>query len=177
VLRVVVQAGHAPEREPGHEAQTGTPGEIELVSAIQRRLVRLLRAHGAFEPIPVPGDIPDGIEVDAALFLHADGAANPQARGFSFGYPDHPVNKRLADLIREEILRIPGHPPARQDNYTADMRQYYGYRRVISPGPEVLHETAFLTNPQERRWARRHINAIARAQFRALCRYFGQPIR
>lgn len=172
---VLVQAGHKYPREPKGNlpAQTGTAGEIELVSAIQAALVRRLERDRRFRAIAVPGDIPDGIRVDAALFLHADGAASAAARGFSFGYPQHPVNQKLADLLRAEFLALPGHPPVRANNNTVDMAHYYGFGLVSSGGPEVLVEHGFLTNPAERDWLKRHVKALARAEYRALCRYFG----
>lgn len=170
--RILIQAGHLAPREPGFEGGTGTPGEIELVKAIRDKLVALLRRDGRFEAIPVPGDIPDGIRVDAALFLHADGAGNPRASGYSFGYPDDRVNRRLAELIAVEFNKIPGHPPHHTDNYTPDLRGYYGYARVATPGPEVLVEHGFLTNPSERAWLVTHVDELAHAEYAALLRYF-----
>src|SRR5690349_9929824 len=49
--RVLVQAGHQRPLQPGHEGQTGAPGEAELVARIQRRLVRLLNEDGNFSGI------------------------------------------------------------------------------------------------------------------------------
>src|SRR5262245_28389796 len=125
--RVLVQAGHAAPREPGFENQTGTNGEIELVTQIRDRLVNLLRADGRFETFPMPGWIrPRGIQVDAALFLHADGSGSPASSGYSFGYPAYRINRELAELIDDEFRKLPGHPPHHADNYTPDMRGYYG---------------------------------------------------
>lgn len=170
--RVLVQAGHVAPREPGFEGGTGTRGEQELVADIQARLVNLLRADSRFQPIPTPGDIPDGIRVDAAVFLHADGSGNAKASGFSFGYPRHPVNKRLADLVAAEFFALSGEPPHHTDNYTADLRGYYGYSRTITDGPELLIEHGFLTNPKEAAWLRSHTADLAQAEYRALLRYF-----
>ena len=171
--RVLVQAGHLAPREPGHQSQTGAPGEAELVAKIRQVLVRLLRADGRFQPIPVPGDIPDGIRVDAAVFLHADGAADPRASGFCFGYPPFQVNKRLASLIAGELGRIPGHPRRRADNYTADLAGYYGFSKTAASGGECVVEHGFVTNPREREWLFAHVREIGRAEYVALCRYFG----
>jgi N-acetylmuramoyl-L-alanine amidase len=174
-LRVLVQAGHIAPREPGFESGTGTVREQEFTRLIRDKLIAALREDGRFEPIAVPGDIPDGVRVDAALFEHGDGSASKSASGFSFGYPDDPVNKRLADLIASEYLKLPGHPPHHPDNYTPDLRGYYGYRRVISDGPEVLVESGFLTNPSEQAWMFANVDHLAAAQYRALLRYFGLP--
>ena len=171
--RVLVQAGHQRPLQPGHEGQTGAPGEAELVTRIQRRLVRLLDQDGNFRGVPMPGRIDDSVAVDAALFLHADGASNPSARGFSVGFPNVAVNRRLAELIAEEIARIPGAPPRRPDNNTRDMERYYGFSHVATPGPEVIVEHGFVTNPDERVWLTDHVDDIARAELNALRRFFG----
>lgn len=172
--RVLVQAGHLAPREPGFEGGTGTAGEIEVVTKIRNVLVSLLNKDGRFEAIPMPGHItPRGIRVDAALFLHCDGAGSPQASGYSFGYPNDATNIRLARLINEEFVKLLGHPPHHKDNYTPDLRGYYGYSRVNTPGPEVLVEHGFLTNPAERVWINQNIQELAEAEYKALLRYFG----
>jgi hypothetical protein len=176
--RVLVQAGHQRPLQPGHEGQTGAPGEADLVARIQRRLVQLLNQDGNFSGIPMPGRINDGVAVDAALFLHADGAANPTASGFSVGFPNFDVNRKLAQLIAEEIAAIPGAPRRRPDNNTVDMAQYYGFSHVATPGPEVLVEHGFVTNPDERVWLNDHVDDIAHAELNALRRFFGlEPSR
>jgi N-acetylmuramoyl-L-alanine amidase len=185
-IRVLVQAGHIAPREPGFEGGTGTVREQELTKAIRRRLVKLLRRDGRFQPVPCPGDIPDGISVDAAIFLHGDGSVDSASTGYSFGFPIDPVNKKLAKLIDAEFKKIPGHPPHHEDNYTGGLREYYGYRRVPTDGPEVLVEHGFLTNPGEQKWIFKHLSALATAEYRALCKFFdlepthevrgGQPI-
>jgi len=171
--RILVQAGHKRPLDPNHLTQTGAAGEAELVARIQKRLVALLRRDSRFEPLPMPGLIPRGTKADAAVFLHADGAASPQATGYSFGFPDPAVNKKLVDLISKEFVRIPGHPNRRRDNGTEDAHQYYGFSRVDSAGPEALIEHGFMSNPGERRWMQSHVPQLAFAEYVAICRFFG----
>lgn len=171
--RVLVQAGHLAPREPGFESGTGTNGEQELVKTIRDRLVVLLNRDGRFEAIPMPGWIrPRGIKVDAAVFLHGDGGSS-SSTGYSFGYPNYAVNKRLATLIGKEFDKIPGHPPHHTDNYTGGLRGYYGFSRVDTPGPEVVVEHGFLTNPTERRWLFANTGKLAEAEYKAILAYFG----
>jgi hypothetical protein len=170
--RVLIQAGHNRPLEPGFETGTGTYMEAEFTAALQKSLLALFAKDARFAAIPVPGDIPNGINCDAALFLHGDGSVNQSASGYCFGYPEYTVNRRLAGLIGEEFEKIPGHPPHRQDNYTGGLRGYYGYSRVDTPGPEVLVEHGFLTNPAERLWLFANISKLAGAEYVAVCRYF-----
>ena len=170
--RILVQAGHQAPREPGHETATGAPGEVELVTDIKHALVRLLEHDTNFHPVPMPGRIPRGTRVDAAIFLHADGAANTAVRGYSMGFPTFEVNRRLAHMIAHEFEKLPGHPPRRHDNNTVNMAEYYGYALVDTPGPEVLVEHGFVTNPQEHRWLKRHVDELAKAEYDALLRFF-----
>lgn len=167
-----MQAGHVAPREPGIGG-VGTTREQELVLAIRSHLVFLLDRDPRFMPIAAPGDIPDGIKVDAALFLHGDGSNDPRTSGYCFGYPKHPVNARLAHLIGERFDALPGSPPHRTDNYTRDLAGYYGFRKVESLGPEVVVEHGFLTNPGEQMWLFANVKNIATAEYVALIRYFG----
>lgn len=174
---VLVQAGHKRPQQPGFESQTGAEGEAPLVARIQDALVRRLRDDANFRPIPMPGRIDPVAHVDAALFLHADGVDNPAVHGFCFGYPTgYKVNRDLAELIADEIRKLPGAPTRRGDNPTRDSEYYYGFGLVDTPGPEVLIEHGFVTNPTERTWLNQHVEPIAHAEYAALCRYFGFPV-
>src|SRR5688500_79513 len=147
--KILVQAGHVSPREPGFESGTGTTREQEFTHKMATLLVKTLDADGRFEGIYCPGDIPNGVKVDAAIFEQRDGSTSKAASGFCFGYPQFAVNKKLSDAIANEYLKLPGHPPRGRDNYTGGLSQYYGYGRVNTKGPEVLVESGFLTNPQE----------------------------
>jgi N-acetylmuramoyl-L-alanine amidase-like protein len=171
--RILVQAGHKLPLQPGFEGQTGAQGEAQLVSDIQQALVRTLNADQNFHPIPMPGKLDDNLQVEGAIFLHADGFSNPSAHGYSFGFPLFDVNRRLAGLIGEEIEKLPGHPAHRADNATTDASQYYGFRHTHTPGPEVLVEHGFVTNPSEHAWLKAHVQQIAQAEHTALRRFFG----
>jgi hypothetical protein len=178
---VVVQAGHLEPREPKAHlpAGTGSPGEADFNETLRDRLVAVLRADDRFEPLPMPGDILDGVEADGALFLHADGVDDPKARGFHFGFPTwHESSTKLVGLLRSALLQVPGHPPSRgNDNSTAGLRQYYGYALVDSAGPKVVVEHGFVSNPLDRHWLYTNVARIANAEYEALCAYFGHQPR
>lgn len=174
---VLVQRGHWAPRERGFETGTGARGEQEVVGVIAARLVNLLASDPRFAARAIPGAIPADVKtgayrVDAFLSLHCDGNTNPGRKGWGVGYPDGAVNKRLADLIAAEIDKF---HPSRQirDNYTRNMSGYYGWSRVPTPGPEVLVEHGFSSSPEEKRWMLDNAGLLARAEYVALCRFFG----
>lgn len=172
--RILVQAGHLAPREPGITGQ-GTAGEQELAKAIRDKLVALLDDDGRFDGLPIPGAIDDGVKVDAALFLHADGAT-ASARGFQFGFPITQNNTKLVANLRAEFLKLADHPPSRADNSTKDASEYYGFSRVNSPF-KVLIEHGFLTNTTERQWLNANVGNLARAEYMALCKTLGMAAR
>jgi N-acetylmuramoyl-L-alanine amidase len=166
----MVQAGHNAPRQPGFESGTGTVGEIDFVKRVADALLALLKADPRFEGVYQPGWIQDSSHFDAALFLHADGAG-PTATGYSFGYQTA-AGKRLSVLIAEEFEKV-GHPAShRADNYTPDEHYYYGFGHTDGSA-EVLIEHGFMTNPSERKWLESHVSELAKAEYRALCRFFG----
>src|SRR5688500_4721678 len=170
--RVLVQAGHVAPREPGFESGTGTTREQEFTHKMATLLVKMLDDDGRFDGIYCPGDIPNGVKVDAAIFEHGDGSASKASSGFCFGFPNYEVNRKLANLIANEYLKLPGHPPRGRDNYTGGLSGYYGYGRVDTKGPEVLVESGFLTNPTEQAWMFANVDEMASAQYRALLAFF-----
>jgi hypothetical protein len=172
-LHVLVQAGHMLPLEP-HIPGLGAPGEQALNQRLRDALVKLLRDDDRFKVTPAPGNLPDGIHVDAALFLHCDGATPAAARGFSFGFPPGGRHKELAHHIRAEFLKLPaGHPPGdRADNGTKDASEYYGYSPRTISNSMCLIEHGFVTNPTEHAWMKAHVGDFARAEYVGLCRHF-----
>lgn len=170
---VLVQAGHLYPRQPGTEHQTGAAGEQEFVHDMRDRVIALLKQDGRFKTLSMPGAIPPGTKCDAAVFFHVDGAGSKRARGYSFGYPSYSVNKKLAELIAGEFNKIPGHPPHHADNYTRDEADYYGFGVVDTPGPEVLVEHGFSSNPEDKIFLLNNKPAIAKAHYNAILTFFG----
>ena len=177
-LLVLVQAGHEAPRQ--NSGATGAEGEHiserVLVADIADRLANKLNADPLFQAVRVPGVIPRDARddlYDACLYLHADGSTRASARGFCFGYQGR--SSRLADLIAERFLLIRGCPPRGEDNYTENLRRYYGFRhtRTRRQEGEVLVEHGFVTNAADEAWMMSNKNAIAEAEYQALRVYLG----
>lgn len=176
-VRVAVQVGHESPRQPGRtENNTGAAGEVEVNRMVGAALVALLEADHRFDARLIPGLVPPEFArpnppVDAFISLHCDGAASKSADGWSLGFPKGAVNKKLADLIAAEFRSF-HRSNQRADNNTTDMARYYAYDLVKTPGPEVLVEHGFVSNPKERRWLHRNSDKLARAEYSALVKHF-----
>ncbi len=176
--RILVQAGHAPPREPGFESGTGTIGEIEQGLAVQKELLGLLNGDSRFDAFGCPGNVPDGWTGDLFLSLHCDGSGSPASRGYCFGFPPAefgPQTDRFLACLESRYNQIPGHPFHRADNYTGDLRGYYGFHRVNCP-VKTLFEQGFMTNPTERAWLESHRPQIARACYLAILDHYAYRV-
>ena len=107
------------------------------------------------------------------MFLSLDAAAKPQSGGFYFAYPEQPASRALAELVAEEFASIPGRPNRRADNNPAALAGYFGFARLPAGAPKVLVQHGFVTKPDERAWIAGHVDDLARAEYRALCRFLG----
>ena len=159
---------------PSNEGGTGTVREQEFALQCQQALAQILRADGRFHVELCPGDIPDGWVGDLFISLHGDGAG-PSAHGYSFGWPangrDPGRGPELAGRLAVEWAQL-DHPGGHHsDNYTANMRGYYGWSRTNAP-TKVLIEHCFLTNPVEQAWAFKHVADMQQATYRAVLKHF-----
>lgn len=57
--RILIQAGHKPPLEPGHERQTGADGEVQFTTALQERLVAVLGTDDRFAEVTLAVGGPD----------------------------------------------------------------------------------------------------------------------
>lgn len=164
--KILIQAGHIAPREPGFEGGTGTTHEQEYVTRMRALLNTRFKADGRFDITLSPGDIPDGWGGKVALYLHLDGSGSRESSGFSFGYQTM-KSEQLAKRIRQNF-RNAGHPGReRQDNYTADLHGYYGFRRT-NADYEVLIEHGFGTNPSEYAWLEANADRLADATYKSV---------
>jgi len=146
--RIVIEMGHVGRTR----GATGTPGE----QAFTRQVGAWLREYLPEAEI-VPADF-GSRHCDLFLSLHADGSNNPEARGFSVGYPEGD-NGEFAQFLAERYQKFTGFQ-RRKDNYTLSMRNYNAWRRVEAKY-RCLLEAGFFTNRIERTWLTNNIKIIA----------------
>lgn len=93
-------------------------------------------------------------EVELAVFLHFDGSGTPCASGASVGYPDGvPAgsNKPTAELwkdIYSQYWPFKWMP----DNFSSNLRGYYGYGWTSTSLAEMLIEFGEISCPEQDAW-------------------------
>ena len=153
-MRIVIDPGHSGACEPGACAE-GVK-EAEVVLAIAEKLSLLLLAAGHSVMMTRSGDCPlTGLKwrallancwrADLFISIHANSYSEPTAHGSEvYYYPGSRYGLTLARLIQAEMVGRLG---------TTDRGFKHAMYTVLEDTicPAVLVETAFLSNPDERK--------------------------
>ena len=153
-MKIVIDPGHSGPCEPG--ACAGGVTEAAVVLAIADQLSELLIAAGHSVLMTRSGDCPlTGLKwraelancwnADLFISIHANSFADPGAHGSEVYYfPGSGRGLTLARLIQAQLVRR---------LHTADRGSKQAMFTVLklTACPAVLVETAFLSNPAERR--------------------------
>ena len=151
---VLISAGHEGRPEscahfPKHKCNLGAAGERQWTPIVADEATKILREHGV-SVARLPADFSGTYAVDAAVFIHFDGSSTPCGSGASVGFHhlnDAPAAKTWHDLYGRYFPY--GFQP---DNFTAGLRDYYGYRQVSAPDGSLVLELGELTCPAQRAW-------------------------
>ena len=154
---IVVQAGHegrpascAPHHVKacnlGAAAQGAT--EREWTPVVADEATRVLRAHG-YTVLRRPADYDEHDTARAAVFIHFDGADPACASGTSVGYPDTTGSAFVEAWKTRYRAWFPYRYAA--DNFTKNLHQYYGFRKVDAP-QKMLIEFGEMTCPPQFAW-------------------------
>lgn len=177
--KVALQAGHwlyreAPEELDDLRSNPGTSGggkaEWEVTLDIAERAAEMLRAAGV-EVDVLPTTVPVRYRAHAFVSIHTDGDSSGVLNGYKVigpGFSGAPAgDQALIDAINQEYPAVTGLP--RQDSQISRRMTYYyafnsrRYQHAVAPGvPQVILETAFLTNAGDRRLLLGDPDTIAR---------------
>lgn len=163
-VRIALQAGHwraheAPDELDGlRTGGTHAAGlaEWEVNLALAERTGEMLRDLG-YEVDILPAVVPPDYHAHLFIAIHADGAADPAARGFRIAAPDDDYTGRaqeMVDLLGDSYERETG--LRRLPDATRRMRRYYAfnvrrYEHSLDPRTiALILETGFLTSPTDR---------------------------
>ena len=153
VFDVLIQAGHQGRPAscalfPQRPCNLGAAGEREATPIVADEAARVLRAHGV-HVVRVPADYRGHYDVDAAIFIHFDGAEPACSTGASIGYP-------AGDAAAARAWRALYAPrfPFRfmPDNFTANLAHYYGFRTVEPTATTLLLELGEISCPAQHAW-------------------------
>ena len=151
---VLISAGHEGRpascaRYPKHTCNLGAQGEREWTPVVADEAARVLREHGV-SVARKPADFEGTYDVDAAVFIHFDGSTTPCASSASIGYHE----ERFAPAAHQWRTLYSRYFPYgfQPDDFTAGLRDYYGYRQVDARDASLVLELGELTCPQQRAW-------------------------
>lgn len=151
---VLISAGHEgrPQscaRFPQHHCNLGTAGERQWTPIVADEAARALRSYG-YTVAREPADFTGTYDVKAAIFIHFDGTDRPCTSAASIGYHD-PSSQPAAKLWRERYGAVfPfGFEP---DNFTLNLKDYYGFRQVRASRGALVLELGELTCAKQRAW-------------------------
>ena len=151
---VLISAGHEGRpascaRYPGRACNLGTAGERTWNPIVADEATRVLREHG-ISVAREPADFDGTYAVSAAIFIHFDGSEKPCSSGASIGFHDDrlaPVAHRWRELYATYFPF--GFEP---DDFTNNLRDYYGFRQVEARDGAFVFELGELTCPAQRAW-------------------------
>lgn len=163
-VRIALQAGHwraheAPDELDGLKTGgTHAAGlaEWEVNLALAERTGEMLEELG-YEVDILPAVVPPDYHAHLFIAIHADGAADPAARGYRVAAPSRDYTGRaqeMVDLLRDTYGEATG--LRRLPDVTRRMRNYYAfnvrrYEHSLDPRTVALIlETGFLTSPSDR---------------------------
>ncbi len=150
----LISAGHEgrPEscaRFPQRRCNLGAPGEREWTPVVADEATRRLRTAG-YSVARQPADFEGMYDVRAAVFLHFDGSPQPCSSGASIGYHTD-ASAPAATLWRTMYSR--DFPFRFQpDNFTVNLRDYYGFRQVRATHGALVLEFGEVTCPEQKAW-------------------------
>ncbi len=151
---ILISAGHEGRPQscahfPQHHCNLGAAGEREWTPIVADAATSVLRGRG-YTVARKPADFEGNYDVKAAIFIHFDGTQRPCTSRASIGYHTD-ASKPAAELWREKYGAVfPfGFEP---DNFTSNLRDYYGFRQVHAGKGALVLELGELTCPAQKAW-------------------------
>lgn len=170
MARITIQMGHC-FRKSG---STGGRGEQILAEQVGKRLEAMLEAVG-HDVIRLGADQAVPNNRDLFIALHSDGSTDPSRHGASVGYPDDGRSYRMAAAWKRAHERAGYRWGFQRDNYTNNLRYYYGFRDAEGYKFRFLAEHGMHSNPEEYGWMHADYDRLARAHFAAIGEMLGHP--
>jgi hypothetical protein len=151
---VLISAGHegrpqSCRRFPAHHCNLGANGEREWTPIVADVATNVLRGRG-YTVAREPADFEGHYDVGAAIFIHFDGTTSPCSSGASIGY--HTNASEAAAIAWRKAYGAVFPFAFKTDNFTDNLREYYGFRQVHARRGALVLELGELTCPAQKRW-------------------------
>ncbi len=151
---VLVSAGHEGRpascpRYPKRHCNLGAAGERQWTPVVADEVTRSLRLSG-ISVAREPADFDGFFEVKAAVFIHFDGNDRPCSTGASIGY--HDTGSSAAAKLWREMYSHYFPFTFMSDNFTANLRDYYGFRQLHAADGALVIELGEISCPAQRDW-------------------------
>jgi N-acetylmuramoyl-L-alanine amidase len=154
---VLIQAGHEGRKTGATGAEGPLGREIEWTPIVANRATATLRAAGLSVIRKNATLAGNTYAVKIAVFIHFDGSDPPCKSGASVGYDD--ADRPAADAWRALYDR---HWPFtwRPDNFTVNLRQYYGFQYTKTSDAELVLELGEITCREQALWLKPRLEWI-----------------
>lgn len=151
---VLISAGHEGRPAscahfPQHHCNLGAQGERAWTPVVADAATQILRQHGV-TVARRPADFAGKYRVRAAVFIHFDGSDPPCGSTASIGYA--PKSGAAAAAAWRSLYGSYWPYGFQPDNFTASLREYYGYRQVDASDASMVLELGEITCPTQHAW-------------------------
>jgi hypothetical protein len=147
---VLIQAGHEGRTTGATGAESQWGSELEWTPIVADEATRILREAGINVIRENAYLDSEKYKVNLAIFIHFDSAKPPCDSGASIGYDDI-TDKRAADewkALYSEYWSFKW----MDDNFTSNLRNYYGYKYTVTSDAELVLELGELTCKEQALW-------------------------
>lgn len=151
---VLISAGHEGRPQscaqfPKHHCNLGAPGERAWTPIVADEAAKQLRARG-YSVAREPADFDGDYAVKTAIFIHFDGTDRPCTSGASIGY--HLDASKPAAGLWHSMYGSVFPFQFKPDNFTRNLRDYYGFRQVQTQDAGLVLELGEVTCPAQKAW-------------------------
>jgi len=146
---VLIQAGH--EGKTGGASDTYKTKETNWTPIVADEATRILEEAGVSVKRVNAEEIKgETYNVKDAVFIHFDGSTENTTSGASVGYDDS-TDKPAADAWKELYSKY-WDKKWQPDNFTPNLRGYYGFSSTITSDAELVLELGDLTESNQAKW-------------------------
>ena len=172
-ISVIIQAGHE-ARVSGNTGATGSLyKETEWNTYVADEVTKKLRSWD-IDVKRIPAKVPKFSRAEIVISIHFDSAKKPCRSGASIGYP----NKNSYDFARRWEKLYRSHFPFgwHEDNFTANLKNYYAYKKIDAEKFLVL-ELGEITCDKQTKWLKPRLKKIAHLVAYSIAKELGKEVK